>query len=389
MRRIYLDHNATTPLCPEVFEAMRPYLEEHFGNPSSIHAVGRRAQQAVDRARRQVAAFLGAEPSEIVFCGSGTEADNLAVRGPFERRALDRQRGGHVVTTAVEHPAVLNSCSLLEQCHGARVTVLPVDRFGRIDIDEAKRAIDAETVVVSVMLANNDVGTLQPVEAVADLARRRGALFHTDAVQAAGKLPLDVSRLGVDLLSISAHKFQGPKGCGALYVRRAVVDRVAPVIAGGAQEHGLRAGTQNVAAIVGLGQACEVAGREIEGAAARMAALRDRLERELVRQVPTAEVNGHPKLRLPNTLNISFPDVDGESLLMNLDLMGIAVSAGSACSSGSLEPSHVLTAMGLEPARTHHAVRFSLGRDSSEAEVDATLAAVVEVIGRIVPVDGR
>jgi len=382
---IYLDHNATTPVAPQVLQAMLPFFSERFGNPSSIHGYGQQTRRALDRARQQVADLIGAEPGEVVFCGSGTEADNLAIRGPFDRRLAAGVQGGHLVTTAVEHPAVLNSCAGLEERHGVRVTRVGVDGAGRVDPDEVAAAIDDETVLVSVMLANNDVGTLQPVAQIASAARARGVLVHSDAVQALGKLPVRVDELGVDLLSVSAHKIHGPKGCGALYVRRGVADRLAPLVLGGAHERGRRAGTENVAGLVGFGAACELAAAGLTEDPPRLAALRDRLERGVLARWPSARVNGHPTERLPNTSSVCFPGLDGEALLMGLDLSGIAVSTGSACSSGTLEPSHVLAAMGIEERLARGAVRFSLGRGNIAEEVDATLDALDRVLAQLAP----
>ncbi len=375
MRRIYLDHNATAPVRPEVLAAMLPFFSDQFGNASSIHWQGQQARRAVDRARQQVADFLGARPQEIVFCSGGTEADNLAIRGAAGQ--------GSVVTTAVEHPAVLETCRDLE-ARGVEVITLPVDGDGLVDLQAAGEAITGETTLVSVMLANNDTGTVQPVEQVARLARERGVTVHTDAVQAAGRVPLDVDRLGVDLLSLSGHKLGGPKGGGALYARRGT--ELTAQLTGGEHERGLRAGTENVPAVVGLGAACELAGEELERAAALMAGLRDRMwqalgERLGPRQRP--QLNGHRERRLPNTLNLSFPGIEGEALLLNLDLLGVAVSTGSACSSGTVEPSHVLVAMGLPDERAQGAIHISLGPVNTEEEVDAAVEAMVEVVGRL------
>ena len=380
---IYLDHNATTPVAPPVLQAMLPFFSERFGNPSSIHSYGQQTRRAVDRAREQVADLIGADPGEVVFCGSGTEADNLAIRGPFDRRLAAGVRGGHLVTSAVEHPAVLNPCAGLEERYGARVTRVGVDGAGRVDPDAVAAAIEDETVLVSVMLANNDVGTLQPVAEIAGAARARGVLVHSDAVQALGKVPVRVDELGVDLLSISAHKIHGPKGCGALYVRRGVADRLAPLVLGGAHERGRRAGTENVAGLVGFGAACELAAAGLTRDPPRLAALRDRLERGLLARWPSARVNGHPVERLPNTSSVCLPGVDGEALLMSLDLSGVAVSTGSACSSGTLEPSHVLAAMGIDERLARGAVRFSLGRGNTEEEVDAALDALDRVLAQL------
>ena len=353
---------------------MLPYFSEQFGNASSIHWSGQEARRAVDRARRQVAELIGAQPKEIVFCSGGTEADNMAVRGVVATRP------GHVITSAVEHPAVLETCRSLER-DGVEVSYLPVDDHGQVDARDARWAIKDHTALVSVMLANNDTGTLQPVEEVAQAARERGVVMHTDAVQAAGRVPLDVDRLGVDLLSLSGHKLGGPKGVGALYVRSGTP--LSPLLTGGAHERDRRAGTENVPAIVGMGVACELAARELEQAAARMAALLDRLWQALQQAPARPLLNGHPEQRLPNTLNVAFAGLDGEALLMNLDLLGVAVSTGSACSSGTVEPSHVLTAMGQDVERAGAAVRISLGPQTSEEEVDAAAAALLQVVERL------
>ncbi len=377
MSRIYLDHNATTPVHPAVLEEMLPYLRDVFGNPSSIHWFGQEARQAVDRARQRVADLIGAEPKEIVFTSGGTEAINYALRGAVEQYAENSRQ---IITSPIEHQAVLNSCGYLED-RGFQVTRLPVDEYGAVSPESAADAITGDTVLITVMLANNEVGTIQPLTEIAGVAKERDLLVHTDAVQAVGKIPLNVQQLGVDLLSLSGHKFYGPKGIGALYIRRGV--NVAPLIYGGHQERRRRAGTENVPAIVGLGKACELAGEELEDSAARVAALRDRLEEGILSQIPQTQLNGHPENRLPNTLNMSFSSVEGESLLMNLDLLGIAVSAGSACAAGAAEPSHVLTAMGIDPEQSQGSIRFSLGRGTTEADVDATVKALVEVVGKL------
>jgi cysteine desulfurase len=373
--RIYLDHNATTPLRTEVLDAMLPYLGAVFGNPSSIHGYGQEARRAVDKARQQVADLIGARPAEIVFTSGGTEADNLALRG----RVSGAERP-HVVTSAVEHPAVLNTCQDLER-HGVEVAYLPVDASGRVAPSALEAALRPSTCLVSVMLANNDVGTLQPIEALAQITAQRGLPLHTDAVQAAGKLPLNVDRLGVDLLSLSSHKIYGPKGSGALYVRQGT--HLKPQLTGGEHERGLRAGTENVAAIVGFGEACALAGAELKREAAQLTALRDRLQAGILARIEGAGVNSLEAPRLPNTLNVGIRGLEGEDLLMNLDLLGIAASTGSACSSGTVEPSHVLIAMGLTRVQAASALRFSLGRDNTEQDVDRTLAKLEQVVAAL------
>ena len=374
---IYLDHNATTPLDPRVFETMLPFLRGAWGNPSSPYRFGQEARTAVERARGRVAECLGCRPTEVLFTGGGTEADNLALRGVT--RAL-RGRGRHVVTSAIEHPAVLRTCAALEG-DGCRVTYAPVGPDGVVDLAAAERALGPETVLLSVMHANNETGVLQPLAELAELARGRGVPFHADAVQTAGKLPGRLATLGPDLLSLSAHKFHGPKGVGALFVRAGTP--LDPLLTGGEHERGLRAGTENVAGVVGLAAAlvlaCEAAASEAE----RTAALRDRLERELLAAVPGARVHGAGAPRVPNTTNLAFPGVDGESVVVALDLRGICVSTGSACSTGDPEPSHVLTAMGASPRDAQSSVRLSLGRETRVEEIDLVVRALVEVVEQL------
>ncbi|MFH2010423.1 MAG: cysteine desulfurase family protein [bacterium] len=378
MDRIYLDHNATTPLHPDVLESMLPYLRDQFGNPSSIHWYGQKARRALDTARQQVARLINAEPEEIVFLSGGTESTNLAIRGVLDAAGLAApRRRPAIVTSAVEHQAVLNCCRDRER-HGALVTYLDVDSHGRVDLERAADAITSDTTLVTVMLANNDVGTLQPVRELTALAQASAALTHTDAVQALGKIPVSVGQLGVDLLSLSGHKIYGPKGIGALYVRKST--RIHALLHGGHQERRRRAGTENVPAIVGLGRACDLASTGLGVEADRQAALRDRLERTLRERLPGVTVNGHPALRLPNTLHVSFDGVQGEALLINLDLMGVAVSTGAACSSGSEDPSHVLTAMGLDERQARGSIRLSLGRDTTGAQIDRTVELVTNAV---------
>jgi cysteine desulfurase len=366
MARIYLDHAATTPVRPEAVAAMVPLLGGGY-NPSSLHAEGRAARAAVDAAREAVARVLGAAPREIVFTGSGSEADVLALVGAARARV---GRGRHVVTTAIEHHAVLHAADVLER-DAWRVTRLPVDARGLVDPEAFAAALTAETTVASVMLANNEIGVVQPVAQLARLARARGVLFHTDAVQAAGWLPLGVDELGVDLLSLSAHKFHGPKGVGMLYVRRGTP--LEPVIVGGGQEHGLRAGTENVAGIAGFATALTLADAERPAAAARVAALRDRLEAGILDRVPDVVVNGAGAPRLPGNLSLAFADAPSDALLIGLDLDGIAASAGSACAAGSLEPSHVIAELGLDERFRLGVIRFSLGPATTQSEIDAVL----------------
>jgi cysteine desulfurase len=376
--RIYLDHNATTPLLGPVLDAVTSALAGEFGNASSVHAVGQRAKIAIDTARGAVAALIGADPAEIVFTGSGTEADNLAVRGAAE--ALEPTGRRHIVTSAIEHEAVLQTCRALER-RGWRVTRLPVDARGVVDPATLAASLSDDTALVSVMHANNEIGTIQPVAALAALAHARGALFHTDAVQSAGKIPVDVASIGADLLSLTAHKFHGPKGAGALWIRRGL--RLSAQMTGGRQERGRRAGTENVPALVGFGVAAQIAATRLDSEGSRQAALRDRLEQGILAAVPATAVNGATALRVPNTTNVSFEGVEAESLLIALDLEGIAVSTGSACSSGTLEPSHVLRAMGLPAHRAQDSLRFSLGAGTTDAEIDRVLAVLPRLVGRL------
>jgi cysteine desulfurase len=382
MRRVYFDHNATTPLAPEVLEAMAPYLTEEFGNASSIHSVGQRARAGVERARAQVAALLGAREKEIIFTSGGTEADNMAIRGVVG--ASERPRK-HVVTSAIEHHAVLNTCQALE-VEGVAVTYIGVGRNGIVDPEDVRRAITPDTVLLTLMHANNELGTVQPLTEIARIARERKIPFHTDAVQSVGKIPLNVAELGVDLLSLSAHKLYGPKGVGALYIRRNLPLKL--LMTGGHHERDRRPGTENVAGIVGLGAAAELARLHREEESKRLAALRDSLERRLLASIPHCGLNGDPARRTPNTTNLHFDFVEGEPLVIALDLKGVAVSTGAACSSGAVEPSHVLTAIGLPPERARASLRFSLGRATTAADVDyvcEVLPAVVEHLRSLSP----
>ena len=357
---IYLDHNATTPVLPEVVDAMLPYLREHVGNPSSSHVYGRRAHEAVELARGQVAALLGGEPDEVIFTSGGTEASNLAIRGVTEARSRRR----HVVTSVIEHPATERPCAWLER-HGWRVTRLGADGDGVIRADEARAAIDGETALVTLMHSNNETGVLQPVAEIARLAREHGALMHTDAAQSAGKVPLEVRALGVDLLSLAGHKLYAPKGVGALYVKRGTV--ILPFMLGAGHEGGMRPGTENVASIVGLGTACAIAARDLDAVAARLRRLRDELQERLAAVVPGLELNGHPQRRIPNTLNLRFPGVAGNALLAATP--GIAASTGSACHAGHESASAVILAMGVDPAAALGSVRLTLGRGTTHAEI--------------------
>ena len=382
MQRIYLDHNATTPVHPAVLEAMLPYFGLEFGNPSSVHQFGQRASQAIEQARESVAALIGARSSEIVFTSGGTEADNAAIFGTagYALRAQERSSPPvHLITTVIEHDAVLNSCRALER-QGISVSYIPVGAGGIVSPDAIRAAIRPETALISVMCANNEIGTLQPIEEIGRIAAEAGIPLHTDAVQAAGKIPIDVHRLGVQLLSLSAHKFCGPKGAGALFVRKGV--EIDPLLHGGPNERRRRAGTENVAGIAGLGKAAELARRDLAETSARMAEMRDRLEKGLLAAIPGARVNGDPERRAPNTCNLLLPGVQSESLLIALDLAGLACSAGAACSSGAVDPSHVLTAIGLAPAEARASVRLSVGRATTRGEIDRALELIPAAVAR-------
>lgn len=376
--RIYFDHAATTPLDPRVAEAMRPYLEEAFGNPSSLYREGRETRRALDEARDVIARLLNAaSPREILFTSGGSEADNLALKGVAWASA---ERGRHVVTSAIEHHAVLESARFLES-QGFKVTYVKPDRSGIVHPEAVAEAITDETVLVSVMHANNETGVVQPVREIAAVARERGVPFHTDAVQSAGQLPIDVEELGCDLLSLSAHKFYGPKGVGILYVRRGTP--IVPLIHGGAQEQGRRAGTECVAGIVGMAKALELALAEAEERSRRVRRLRDRLEAAIQARIPRVVVNGHPDLRLPGHLNLCIEGIDAESLLLNLDMAGISASSGSACASGSLKPSHVLLAMGLPRELAMSSLRLTIGKGNNENDVDQAVDRIASVVERL------
>ena len=385
--RVYLDYNATTPVAPAVLEAMLPFLGENFGNAGSVHTPGQRARAAVDSARESVAALIGAKPSEIVFTSGGTEADNLALFGSLAAPAKPRK---HVITTAIEHHAILHSCEELER-QGIDVTIVPVSQSdasrGAVDPEDIRRALRPETILISVMHANNELGVIQPVEEIGRIAAEAGVRFHCDAVQSAGKVSLDVDRLGVDLLSISAHKFCGPKGVGALYVRSGTP--LAPRFFGGHAERDRRPGTENVPGIVGIGKAAELARNLLGEDSQRIGELRDRLESALLESVPNARVNCDRARRVPNTTNMSFPGAGGEALLISLDLQGIACSTGAACSSGSTEPSHVLLAAGLTRDDARSSLRFSLGRPTTPVEIDYAISVIPSVVARIRAISPR
>ena len=375
--RIYLDYNATTPVDPAVLDAMLPYFAENFGNASSIHSPGQRARGAVDGARASVAALLGAKPSEIVFTSGGTEADNLALVGVA---AASQEPRKHIITTAIEHHAVLNAAQALEKS-GVAVTYVPVGREGIVDPEQIRRAVTPQTILISVMHANNELGTIQPIEEISRIAAAAGALFHCDAVQTAGKLPLDVNRLGVDLLSISAHKIYGPKGVGALYVRSGTA--LEPQFHGGHHERDRRPGTENVPGIVGLGKAAELACEHLQPDCARITSLRDRLEEALLATCGDARANGNRAQRVANTSNISFHAAGGEALVIALDLQGIACSTGAACSSGAVGPSHVLLAIGLSSDEARSSLRLSLGRTTTAEEIDQAIATIPQAVERL------
>ncbi len=375
-RDIYMDHGATTPLKEEVLQEMLPYLKEIHGNPSSLHRFGREPRKALEKARERVASALGAEPEEIYFTSGGTEANNLAIQGVA--RAL-ASRGRHIITSAVEHHAALDAVEYLGS-NGFEVTFLPVDEYGMVDPEEVSSAINDGTILVTIMTANNEVGTLQPVEEIGRICRAKGVYFHTDAVQAIGHIPFNMEQMPIDMLSLSAHKFYGPKGVGALYVRRKT--RVHKLQFGGGQERKLRPGTENVAGIVGLGKAIELVTANVEEKSRNLSRLRDRLVEGLL-ELPDVRLNGHPTRRLPGNVNVSVFYVEGESLLLSLDMKGIAASSGSACTSGSLEPSHVLMAIGLDHQAAQGSLRFTLGEGNTEEEVDYTTEAMREVVERL------
>jgi len=374
---IYLDHNATTPLDKRVLDAMMPYLENDWGNPSSPYRFGNITRAAIEKARHTVSHCAGCKPAEIVFTAGGTESDNLAIRGPVH--AL-KAKGNRIVTTSIEHHAVLNTCKALETA-GFRVTYLPVDSSGVINIRDLEQNLSPETVLITVMHANNETGVLQPVREIADLARSRGILFHVDAVQTAGKFPQPICSIEADLISFSAHKIYGPKGAGGLYIRKGTP--IMPIITGGPQETGFRAGTENIAGIVGLAHAYTLAAESAGSEAKRLEGLRDRLETRLLSEFPEAKINGAEAVRIPNTTNISFEGVDGESIVLGLDLQGICASTGSACSTGEPEPSHVLTAMGLSTKEAQGSIRISLGKSTEEKDIDAVLNALAVTVKRL------
>jgi len=377
MRHVYLDNAATTPVHPEVAEIMQTYMLEHFGNPSSIHAYGRQARQAMETAREHVARLIGADPAEIVFTSGGTEADNYALKGTAW---ANRDKGNHLITSQIEHHAILHTCEYLEE-DGFTTTYLPVDQDGTVDPAAVEAAIKPSTVLVSVMLGNNEIGTIQPIKEIAAIAHRHGVLCHTDAVQAVGNYPVDVGDLGVDLLSLSGHKFYGPKGIGVLYIKKGT--RIIPVQHGGGHERGRRAGTENIPGIVGIGKAAEIARAELSERVAHLTTLRNKLIDGIRAKIEHVRLNGHPEQRLPGNVNVSIEYVEGESLLLNLDMKGIAASSGSACTSGSLDPSHVLLAIGLPHEIAHGSLRLTLGHENTAEDIDYVLEVLPEIVGRL------
>jgi len=373
-RLIYMDNAATTATRPEVLEAMMPYFTQHYGNASSIHTFGRNARRAMENARKQVAAALGCEPREVYFTAGGSESDNWAIRCAVLAKA---NKGKHIITSAIEHHAVLHTCEYMEK-QGYEVTYLPVDEFGRVSVEDVKNAIRPDTVLITIMAANNEIGTLQPIPEIGRIAKENGILFHTDAVQAVGAVPIDVNDWNVDMLSLSGHKLHAPKGIGALYIRKGV--RISNLIYGGAQERGLRAGTENLPGIVGLGKAVELAVAELPEYAERVSKLRDKLIDGILETIPDVCLNGHRTERLPGNVNVSVRYVEGEALLMRLDLAGVAASSGSACTSGSLDPSHVLLAIGLPHEIAHGSLRLSLSNETTEEDVDYVLEKLPEIV---------
>jgi cysteine desulfurase len=375
--KVYLDHAATTPTDPRVVEEMLPYFTSKFGNPSSIYSLGQEAKEAIEEARDKVASLINANPQEIIFTSGGTEADNFALKGVCY---ANQHRGNHIITTAIEHHAVIEPCKFLER-HGFEVTYLKVDEHGWVDPQEVKKAITEKTILISVMHANNEIGTIEPIAEIGGIARERGIYFHTDAVQTVGHVPVDVEKLNIDLLSMSAHKLYGPKGVGALYIRSGT--KITPFVQGGGQEKGRRASTENVPGIVGFGKAAEIAQGELEEEAKKLTSLRDKLIKGILEGIDHTCLNGHPSKRLPNNVNVSIDGAEGESMLLGLDLEGIAASTGSACSSSTLEPSHVLLALGLSHEMAHGSLRLTLGRGTTEEDIDYVLEVLPKVVERL------
>jgi len=377
MNRIYLDHNATTPADPEVVRAMLPYFSEKYGNASSIHFFGQQARNAVEEVRDSVARLIGAQYEEIYFTGGGTESDNLAVKGVCQAA---KGKGNHIITSGIEHSAVLNTCRFLEG-KGFEVTYLPVDEYGRVNPDDVRKAVRKTTVLITVMHANNEVGTIQPVAELGKIAQERDIPFHTDAVQSFGKLSVNAEKMNADLISVSGHKIHGPKGIGCIYIRKGI--RIEPLMHGGHHEREKRAGTENVPGIIGLGKAAGLAAAKREEESLRLTGLREKLWNGIREKIPHVLLNGHPEERLPTTLNVSFRYIEGESIILNLDMEGVAASTGSACTSGSVEPSHVLSAMGVSPSLAQSSVRFSLGRYNTEEEMDRVLALLPGIVEKL------
>ncbi|WP_029688572.1 cysteine desulfurase NifS [Thermoanaerobacter sp. A7A] len=377
MDRIYLDNAATTPVDKRVLEAMLPYYSDVFGNPSSPYSYGQEAKKAIEEAREKVAKALGADADEIYFTSGGSESDNWALKGVAY--AL-KDKGNHIITTEIEHHAVLNTCRYLEK-EGFKVTYLPVDEYGLVKPEDLKKAITDKTILVSIMFANNEIGTIEPIEELVKIAHEKNVYFHTDAVQAVGNIPIDVKKLDVDLLSLSAHKIYGPKGVGALYIKKGV--KIHSLIQGGTQERNRRAGTENVAGIVGLGEAIELITKNLDSHINKLTFLRDKLINGILEKIPYARLNGHPTKRLPGNVNVSFEFVDGESLILNLDMAGICASSGSACTSGSLEPSHVLLAIGLSKELARGSLRLTIGKDNTEEDIDKVLEVLPQIVKRL------
>jgi cysteine desulfurase len=377
VRRVYLDHSATTPVDPEVAELIMTYYTSKFGNPSSIHAFGREAKKGLEDARQQIATLIGAQPEEIVFTSGGTEADNMALIGAA---LANQKKGNHIITSAVEHHAILDTCKYLEK-QGFKLTILPVDEDGLLSVEAVEKALTPETILVSIMHANNEVGTIQPIEEIGKLLQGKGIIFHVDAVQSLGKIPVNVNDLGVNLLTASSHKIYGPKGVGCLYIRKGT--RIQALVHGGSQERKRRSGTENLPGIVGFGKACELAGQRMEADSAMIADLRDRLMKGIFDRIDHVKLNGHPTKRVPTNLNVSFEFIEGESLLLSLDMKGIAGSSGSACTSGSLDPSHVLLSMGICHEIAHGSLRLTLGRENTVEDVDYVLEVLPEIVTRL------
>ena len=371
---IYMDHSATSPVDPEVFEAMTPYFTEGFGNASTLYKLGRDAKMAMETARKQVASLINAEPKEIIFTSGGTESDNIAIKGTVYRL---KNKGNHIITSNIEHPAVTETCKYLEK-NGFEVTYVPVDKEGLVHPEDVEKAITDKTVLITIMHANNEIGTIQPIAEIGKIAREHGIYFHTDAVQSVGKIPVDVKSMNVDMLSLSSHKLYGPKGIGALYIKKGV--RLEPIIHGGGHERGLRPGTENVPAIVGLGKACEISEKNLDKDMEHLKKLRDKLIDSVLEQNEEAYLNGHRTQRLPGNVNFRFTGIEGESLILHLDSKGIAASTGSACSSIKLEPSAVLMAIGLKEVEAHGSLRLTLGRENTEEDVDYTIKTIKEVV---------